>query len=83
MPENQEVLDLYEAINTQFVHDFNALGLVFEIFGISCTRGEARQILDKLILIHSITTQREREEIELKREQAQRSAEGKRDRHGK
>ena len=59
---NIEVMDLYDTINTQFVHDFNALGLVFEVFGISCTRGEAKEMLDKLITIHGIKKEREIED---------------------
>jgi len=59
---NMEVMDLYDVINTQFVHDFNALGLVFEVFGISCTRSEAKEMLDKLITIHGIKKEREIED---------------------
>jgi len=53
LPENKDVLDLYEKINTHFVYDFKALPLVFEIYGIQCTRGEAKEMLEKLIMIHS------------------------------
>ena len=52
--QDQEIWQLYQAINTQFVYDFHALPLVFEIFGIQATRMEAQDMLEKLILIHGI-----------------------------
>ena len=57
---------MYQVINTQFVRDFNALGLVFEIFGMCCTKGEARDLLEKLILIHSTVSQHGQEEARRK-----------------
>jgi hypothetical protein len=56
IPENQRIWELYETINTQFVHDFNALPLVFENFGIQATQKEAKEILNKLITIHGVIT---------------------------
>ena len=49
-------MELYQAINTQFVYDFHALPLVFEIFNIQVTRAEAMELLEKLNLIHDLTT---------------------------
>ena len=51
--EDYDIWELYCAINTQFVHDFHALALVFEIHNIQCTRREAKDLLNKLSLIHS------------------------------
>ena len=65
-PANQEIMNLYQTLNTQFVRDFNALEFVFEIFGVRCTRGEAKEMLSKLILVHSIITQHEKEKTEQK-----------------
>jgi len=48
--------ELYGAINSQFVYDFHALPLVFEIFDIHCTRREAKELLKKLSIIHDLTT---------------------------
>ena len=54
LPENNEAWELYRTLNTQFVHDFHAQPLVFEIFGVQCTRAEAKGLLEKLILIHQM-----------------------------
>ena len=59
-PENRDVWELYRTINTQFVYDFNALSLVFDVYGIKCTRKESKEMLEKLILIHGINTESER-----------------------
>jgi len=48
-------------INSQFVADFGALPLVFDVFGIKCTRVESRSILEKLILIHRMVTENAKE----------------------
>ena len=53
-------MELYQAINTQFVYDFHALPLVFEIFDIQATRAEAIELLEKLNLIHDLTTKHEK-----------------------
>ena len=53
-PDNRDAWDIYQMLNTQFVHDFHAQLLVFEAFGIQCTRAEAKNLLEKLILIHKI-----------------------------
>ncbi len=55
-PEDQLGLDIYERINTRFMHDFQAIEVVLEIFlhGSEFTKSEAVGLLDKLILIHSI-----------------------------
>jgi len=47
-------------INTQFVYDFHALPLVFEVANIQCTRNEAFTMLEKLIMIHDIATKAQR-----------------------
>lgn len=62
LPANRELLDLYQAINTAFVRDFGALPLVFETYGISCTREEAKDMLQKLIEIHEIITDHGRQQ---------------------
>lgn len=54
--EDLEIWELYQAINNQFVYDFNALPLVFEIFDIHCTRREARELVKKLSIIHDLVT---------------------------
>lgn len=60
--ENSEVWDLYHIINTQFVYDFQALPLVFEVYNIRCTRNEAVTMLEKLILIHDLITKKNRKD---------------------
>ena len=60
LPENREAWDLYRQINTQFVYDFHALPLVFNVYGIRCNREEAKELLNKLILIHGIKSESER-----------------------
>jgi len=57
---NNEIWELYQTINTQFVYDFHALPLVFEIYNIQCTRNEAQIMLEKLILIYDIATKAQR-----------------------
>lgn len=54
--EDVEVWELYQAINSQFVYDFHALPLVFEIHDIHCTRSEAKELLKKLSIIHDLIT---------------------------
>jgi len=61
-PVNQEVLELHRTINTAFVKDFSALGLVFEIEGIACTRDQAGEMLEKLIILHGMIKDRKIEE---------------------
>jgi len=58
--ENDEIWTFYHIINTQFVYDFQALPLVFEIYNIQCTRNEAQIMLEKLIMIHDIATKAQR-----------------------
>ena len=59
---NYEIWELYQKfINTQFVYDFQALPLVFEVLNIQCTRHEAFTMLEKLITIHDMVTQKNRE----------------------
>jgi len=58
--ENDEIWTFYHIINTQFVYDFHALPLVFEIYNIQCTRNEAQIMLEKLIMIHDIATKAQR-----------------------
>lgn len=52
--QDQEILDLYHEINSQFVYDFHALELVFEVHAIRCTRSEAKKLVRKLIMIHKL-----------------------------
>ena len=59
--DNDEIWTLYHIINTQFVYDFQALPLVFEIYNIQCTRNEAQIMLEKLIMIHALITEKNRE----------------------
>ena len=56
--KNIEVWRLYQTINTQFVYDFQAIQLVFNVYAFRLTQEEAKDMLDKLILIHGILTQR-------------------------
>ena len=65
LPANRELVELYQTINTAFVRDFSALGLVFEIFGISCTREEAKEMLEKLIIVHGVITDHGRQKQSL------------------
>lgn len=51
-----EAWGLYQAINSQFVYDFQALPLVFEVKNIQCTRREAEELLEKLSIIHDLVT---------------------------
>lgn len=62
-PENREILELYETINTEFVRDFNALEMVIEIHGIARTREDAKDLLKRLILIHWIRKDHERQSL--------------------
>ncbi|MBW2674237.1 MAG: hypothetical protein JRD89_12625 [Deltaproteobacteria bacterium] len=62
LPINQDLLDLYNAINTAFVKDFSALSLVFEVYGIRCTQAEAKEVLYKLSKIHQLIKGREIED---------------------
>ena len=55
-PEDLQAWELYQAINSQFVYDFHGLPLVFEIFDIRCTRQEARELLERLSIIHDLVT---------------------------
>jgi len=51
--ENHEAWAYYTRyINTQFVYDFQALPLVFNVLQLEMTRREALILLEKLILIH-------------------------------
>lgn len=68
-PENEELLELYQTINTAFVKDFHALGLVFEIRSIKCTQAEADAMLERLITVHGLVREHEIEEWENKRRQ--------------
>jgi len=54
---NQEAWELYQTINSQFVYDFHALPLVFDVYGVRCTREEAKVLLEKLILIHGMISE--------------------------
>ncbi len=54
LPENQEALVLYGIINTDFVQDFQALPLIFQIYKPRMSRREAGLLLKKLILIHDL-----------------------------
>ena len=58
-PENRDLLTLYRTINTAFVKDFSALALVFEVHNIACTRDYAREMLERLILIHPLVKGRQ------------------------
>lgn len=60
-PENYLVVELYARINTQFVYDFKAIELIFQTFlhGIKFSKTEAIELIDKLILIHSIVHKKE------------------------
>lgn len=60
-PANAGIIELYQLINTQFVYDFHAIALVFEVFHPQCSRAEAREMLEKLISIHGITKEYEDE----------------------
>jgi len=55
-PANQLAVDLYWRLNSQFVYDFHATELIFQTFlhGMTFTKDEAIELIDKLILIHSI-----------------------------
>ncbi|MDP8275957.1 MAG: hypothetical protein RAO92_06100 [Candidatus Euphemobacter frigidus] len=68
-PENEELLELYQTINTAFVKDFQALGLVFEIRNMRCTQAEAEAMLERLITVHGLIRDHEIEEWENKRRQ--------------
>jgi len=56
---NYEAWELYQFINSQFVYDFHALPLVFEILKPRWSRAEAVLMLEKLIIIHAELTKRE------------------------
>ena len=43
---------LYSLISSSFAKDFDALPLILQVFKPRMTRGEARLLLRKLILIH-------------------------------
>jgi hypothetical protein len=55
-PENRLAFDLYERISSQFVYDFHALELVFNVYALEMTEEEAMELLDRLITIHKIVT---------------------------
>jgi len=59
-PANKEVWELYQTITTKFIYDFQLSPLVFEIFDIQCTRGEAKEMLEKLIMIHQIKSEKQK-----------------------
>ena len=61
-PINHEVWRIYGYIANKFCYDFHALPLIFEILKPEMSRGEAMQLLDKLILIHSIITRHDEED---------------------
>jgi len=52
--EDRRAWDLYTRINNQFVYDFHALPLIFEIEGLSMSRREAKELLEKLAVIHEL-----------------------------
>jgi len=52
--EDKEIWDLYSLLRTQFVYDFNALPLIFEIFGLKQTKRQAWDTITKLIMIHQM-----------------------------
>lgn len=60
-PENHLAVELYERLNTQFVYDFNAVELIFQTFlyGMKFSKIEAIELIDKLVLIHSIVHKKE------------------------
>lgn len=57
-PENWDIWRLYQTINTQFVYDFHALPLVFNVWALKMTHEEAKMLLDKLTMIHGILSQK-------------------------
>ena len=60
LAENKDAWDLYQVINTRFVYDFHALPLVFEVHNIKCTRAKAKTMLQKLIMIHQIKSEKKK-----------------------
>ena len=52
--ENRQAWELYRVISTQFVYDFGALPLVFDVYNVRCTRQEAKELLTKLAIIHDM-----------------------------
>lgn len=61
-PADQAVWELYQDINRQFVYDFGALSLVFEIHGLKLSKPEAKRILRELCGIHDIVTEHGRKQ---------------------
>lgn len=52
--DNTKIWEIFQAINNRFVVDFNAIGLVFEIYNISCTQNEAKHLLKSLVDIYDL-----------------------------
>jgi len=63
-PVNYGAWELYYLIANQFVYDFHALPLVFELYRPRLTLAEARLLFEKLVIIHSEMTRREEKEDE-------------------
>ena len=60
MKENHQVFEIYNLLNSQFVHDFNALELVFQLLDLKMTRSEALLLFKKLTCIHKILVERDK-----------------------
>ena len=54
LPTNYEAWQCYSLIANQFVYDFHAVQLVFDILNLKLTREQAILLLEKLIIIHRV-----------------------------
>lgn len=52
-----EALSLYEALRYQVVQDLRLVPLVFDVFGLTMTRDDARLLLARLDVIHQDAAQ--------------------------
>ena len=56
---NYEAWIFYQRAANQFVYDFHALPLVFELYQPKLTLREARLLFEKLVIIHSALSKKQ------------------------